>query len=302
MTTLAITDDAHWRELRSQHVGGSEVAVLFGEHPQITKFDLWNRKAGKLPEPDLSDNDRVFWGSVLEPAIAEGVRQKTGWTIRKVRRYHSMLPDLALGGTLDYEIVSHERGPGVLEIKTADWLVARGWEDSEPPISYMLQVQAYLACTGRGWGCMAVLVGGNDLRLFEYERRNATISIIRNAVVDFWQSIRENRPPAPDYSKDGATIARLYSAVQSGKVADLSDSNRLRELIDSYQAGSASEKDGKALKETAKAEILTLIGEAERTICGDYTISAKMIPGTHLEFDRRAYRDFRINQKGVKAA
>jgi putative phage-type endonuclease len=294
MKTIPIVDDAQWHTLRRQHVGGSEVAALFGEHAQVSKFELWNRKRGTVAEPDVSGSERVFWGSVLEPAIAEGVRLKTGWKVNKVHRYHSMLPDLGLGGSLDYEVVGHERGPGVLEIKTADWLIVRGWEDGEPPLSYELQVQAYLACTGRAWGCMAVLVGGNELRLFDYERRPKTIDIIEAEVAAFWRSIAEDNPPKPDFSRDGAMIAKLYATVAPGKALDLSDSNRLPELIADYRRGSAQEKEGASIKSAAKAEILPLIGDAERVICGAATISAKTIAGSHIEYDRRAYRDFRI--------
>lgn len=302
MTTIPIKDDEHWRELRSKHVGGSEVAALFGEHPQVSRFALWNRKKGTVQEPTLSDNERVFWGTILEPAIAQGVASKTGWNVRKVRRYYSLLPDLALGGSLDFEVVAHERGPGILEIKTADWLIARGWEDGEPPLSYELQVQAYLACTGRSWGCMAVLIGGNNLRLFEYERRPKTIDIIKSEVQWFWQSIRENKPPPPNYAQDGATIGRLYSSVASGKTVDMSNSNRLPELIGDYRRGAAMEKDGKAIKDTAKAEILPIIGDSERVICGNATISASKIAAKHIEFERSEYRDFRVNVKKEKAA
>lgn len=299
---IQIKDEAHWRELRAQHVGGSEIAALFNEHPQISRFELWNRKAGRVAEPVMSDNERVFWGTILEPAIAQGVATKTGWNVRKVHRYHSMIPALGLGGSLDYEIVAHHKGPGILEIKTADWLIARGWEDGEPPLSYELQVQAYLACTGRAWGCMAVLIGGNELRLFEYERRQKTIDIISAEVAAFWLSIRENKPPPPDYTQDGVTIGKLYASVALGKSVDMSDSNRLPELIDDYQRGAALEKEGAALKEASKAEILPLIGDAEKVICGATTISASMVAGAHVEFDRKPYRSFRINTKKDKAA
>lgn len=302
MKTIAIKDDAQWHGLRAQHVGGSEVAALFGEHPQVSPFELWCRKKGTVAEPELSDNDRVFWGKVLEPAIAEGVAAKTGWNVQKVRRYHSLLPEVGLGGSLDYEIVAHERGPGVLEIKTADWLIARRWEDGEPPLSYELQVQSYLACTGRAWGCMAVLIGGNELRLFEYENRPKTIEIIKTEVATFWQSIADDKPPKPDYERDVATIGRLYASTTSGKTVDMSTSNRLPELIADYQRGAAEEKSGQAIKAAAKGEMLTLIGDAERVVCGSAAISCKMIAGTHIEYDRREYRDFRINEKKEKAA
>lgn len=301
MTTLPVRDEAHWKDLRAQHVGGSEVAALFGEHAQITPFELWHRKAKNIPEPDLSDNERVMWGSILEPAIAAGVSKKRDWTVRKVRRYLSN-PEVGLGGSLDYEVVAQaNRGPGVLEIKTADWLVAKQWEDGEPPLSYMLQVQSYLALTGRSWGCMAVLVGGNDLRLFEYERRPATIQIIETKVREFWQSIRDGKEPKADFAKDAATVSALYASTEEGKIIDLSTSNRAPELIANYQKAAADEKDAETRKKAAKSELLTLIEDAEVALCGLAKISAKMIKGSHIEYDRKDYRDFRVTAKKAAA-
>jgi putative phage-type endonuclease len=299
---IRIESDDHWHALRRQHIGGSEVAALFGEHPRVTRYELWNRKKERLPDPDLSDNERVFWGTILEPAIAQGVGAKTGWTIRKVRRYFSRRPELALGASLDYEIVAHDRGPGVLEIKTADWLIVRAWEDGEPPLSYELQLQSYLACTGRSWGCIGVLVGGNELRLFEYDRRPRTVAAIEAEVATFWRSIEEDKPPKPDWEKDGVAVSRLYSEVMAGKTIDLGASNRVPELIANYQAGAAQEKAGKTAKDAAKAELLTLIGDAERATCGDFTISCKTVAGAAIAYERKPYRDFRVNERKAKAA
>ena len=302
MNAIALQSDAHWHELRAKNVGGSEVAALFGEHPQLTKFELWHRKAGLLPDPDFTGNDRIFWGQTLEPAIAAGVAELHGWGVRKVRRYlqHPAVP--GFGGSLDYEITGHERGPGVLEVKTADWLVVRGWEDGEPPLNYELQVQAYLAITGRAWGAMAVLVGGNDLRLFQYERRPQTIAIIEEAVAEFWETIRAGTPPKPDFRTDGDAIVRLYQAVTAGKTVDMSEDNRLPALVAEYKAAGAQEKAGKEAKDAAKAEILTKIGDAEMVVCGPAKISAKTVAGTHIAYDRQSYRDFRISVKKEKSA
>lgn len=297
MRTIRIESDAHWRDLRKKHVGGSEVAALFGEHAQVSRFDLWQRKAGKVEEPDLSENERVFWGTILEPAVAQGIASKTGWRVQKVHRYHSMLPELGLGASLDYEIVAHERGPGVLEIKTADWLIVRDWDEGEPPLAYELQVQAQLRCTGRAWGAIGVLVGGNDLRLFEYERRPRTFEIIDREVLEFWASIVANKPPKPDFARDSETISKLYRDVEAGKFIDLTGSNRAPELIADYVRGRDQEKEGSAVKDAAKAELLTLIGDAERATCGKATISAKTVAATHISYDRKAYRDFRISEK-----
>jgi predicted phage-related endonuclease len=297
-----ITSDDQWRELRRRHVGGSEVAALMGHHPRLTRFELWHRKKGNVPEPDFTGDDRVFWGATLEPAIAMGVAKLQGWNVRKVRRYFLNplvvigAEEFGLGGSLDYEIVSHERGPGVLEIKTADWLIARQWEDGTPPIEYELQLQTYLALTARDWGAIAVLVGGNDLRIFLYDRRPKIISYIEQETRRFWESVKADTPPKPDFQLDAETIGALYGASAPGKAIDLTGDNRLPELISQYRLGGEYERKGKALKTEAKAEILEKIRDAEVVTCGLDKITAKQVAATQIAYERSAYRDFRLSK------
>ncbi len=75
MKTTQIRDDAHWHRLRSEHVGGSEVAALFGEHAQLTKFELWHQKNGTLPT-SFEETKRMTWGKRLEATIAAGVAER----------------------------------------------------------------------------------------------------------------------------------------------------------------------------------------------------------------------------------
>jgi putative phage-type endonuclease len=279
MPFIKVLSTEHWHQLRAQHVGASEVGALFGEHAHTTLFELWHQKAKTLPAPDLSDNERVQFGLIMEPAIAEAARRKTGWTIRKVHRYYTMRPECRAGASLDYEILGHPKGPGLLEIKTADWLVAKRWGDGVP-IHYELQVQHGLMCCGRQWGVIALLVGGNDLRIFPYEARPKTAELIQRRIDLFWASIEANEPPAPDFGRDHDAIAALHRDASPGKVVDLSDSNRLPELLAEYEHATAERRQYERAAKVLRAEILMTLGDAELAICGEWTIKASTVAGT----------------------
>lgn len=303
MSAVEIALPAARQELRARHVGASEVAALFGASPYMTAFELWHIKRGALPAPDLDDSDRVFWGQVLEPAVAQGAAALRGWTVRKVRRYSPHQRVAGMGASMDFEIIAHERGAGCLEIKNVDRLVYRDtWEDGEPPLHIELQLQHQLACTGRSWGAIAALIGGNDLKVFERERRPVTIAKIEAAVAAFWASIEAGREPKPDFLADAAAIAALHRDATTGKVEDMTGDNRLAELCALYRAAADAEKAAGEAKDAAKAEMLTKIGDAERVICGPHTISAKTVAGGPVAYERAPYRNFRLTTKKEAAA
>lgn len=255
---------AEQRAIRARRIGASEVGALFGLDPYCTRFELWHRKRGSLPEEDMSDNAHVFWGDVLEPAIARGVALREGWKVRKVRR-DAPHPELdCLGATLDYEVVGHEDGRAALEIKTADTWAAKRWADGLPPLRYQLQLQTQLDCTGCKWGAIAVLVGGNDLRVFRFDRHESAIARVRAEVAAFWRSIEAGEEPQPDWHADAETVAQLYGVTSAGSVLDLSDDVRFNELCRAYVAHAAVERQAQAGQAAAKAELLTLIGAAAK--------------------------------------
>lgn len=274
-----IDSEEQWRALRRTHCGGSEIGALFGESSYLTAFELWHQKKGLVPEPDLSGDDRVFFGRILEQAIVEAVRQQTGWTVHRSHRYYSLQPELGLGGTPDADILAHERGPGILECKNIDSYAARAW-DGIPPLSFELQIQTYLELTDCSWACLAVLVGGNSLKLYTYERRPRAIAIIKDKVKAFWASIEAGEPPEPNFQSDADTISTLYRAAEAGKVIDLTGDAHFAELVARYEAVTALKRQYEREARALRAELLTLVGDAELALCGDVRLRASASAGS----------------------
>lgn len=242
MSETHVTHDSpQWHALRSKHVGGSEVAALFdlptSERPNymLTRFALWHIKAGNAPPPHVS-SPRPVWGLRLEAVIADAVAEQEIWKVRK-GGYVSDPTTPGLGCTLDFIIESDpdEEGPGVLETKNVDWMVhRRSWVDGEPPLHILLQHQHQLAATGYSWGCVAGLIGGNDLRLYRYKARPKLIADIRRRVREFWASIEEGREPPVDGSDSAAAVLRAMYSDPIDDIADLTQDNELPEICASY--------------------------------------------------------------------
>lgn len=281
--------------LRSRHVGASEIAALFGLSTHTSLFELWHRKAGNLPEVDLSGNNRVEAGIFLEPSIAAWIAHRTGWKVRKVRRYCAHPTVAGMGASPDYEIVGHPKGRGTLQIKNVDALAYLDWQDGQPPMAFQLQVQHEIACGGYAWGALGVLVGGNDPKVFEYDRHPAAIAKIEAAVIEFWRTVHEGIEPKPDFERDLAAIEELYAVADLGKVADLNDNSAFADACARYVAASARETEATKAKDAAKAEILSIQEDAALAVTKGFKVSTWNVAECPVSYQRSAYRGFKCS-------
>ena len=294
---VPITSPKQWHALRATHVGASEVGAVFDVHPHLTRFELWHMKKGDLIEPDAREDERMFWGLQLEDAIARGVGERTGWTMRKARRYLSLD---RLGATLDYEAHRKPDGWGVVQIKNIDWAEFSRWDDGEPPLHYELQVQQELHLTRHAWGSLGVLVGGNSLKLYERRPHGDAWNRLRDGVRSFWTSVASGEEPKPDWKRDAEAVSRVRAWAKKGKVAwALGDSDLDRQLWH-YFTAKAEERDARERARILKAKILHRMGEAE-TIVGDtWRAHAPTRPPVKIAYERRAFRDFDVTKRERK--
>jgi hypothetical protein len=166
----------------------------------------------------------------------------------------------------------------VLEVKTVDWLQAKKWGE-EPPLHYLLQNMAYQGLAGCVRGDMIVLVGGNELRRFQYDFRPAIYADILARVAAFWQSVEAGKPPKPDYTRDGATIIETIGD-PGDTLIDLSRNNRAGILACEFLDAKSRAKAADLEAETAKAELLEIIGENGTAKLEGYRIGCGMTKGS----------------------
>jgi len=296
--------EAAWHALRAQDVTSTESAAFFGLSPYVTPFELWHRKRdGAIVT--IEENDRMKWGRRMEAVIAHGIAHDLGLKIRKLNAYvrHTAT---RLGASFDFEIVGavNQDGPGLFEIKKVDELVFRDkWTEDDMPDHIECQVQHQLEVINRDWAIVGVLVGGNRAVTYRRSRNtNVGAALIAEATA-FWSSIEQGAAPAADYLQDAEFIAKLYGYAEPDKVVrvdDLPGRARVLELVDAYNGAAALAKEHEEYKQAAKAELLTLIGDAEKVISPGFTISAGVVGEADISYHRNAYRGFRITPRKDK--
>lgn len=289
-------DDA----FRAKVVGGSEVSALFDANPWLTHFELWHRKNGTIATPDFGGDDRIEAGIRLEPVIIDWACDKWGYSKRDTPR--RLANGKGLGGHPDQAVTCPDRGDGILEVKTADWLQAKAWGD-EPPLHYQLQAMTYMGLAGVQWADLVMLVGGNELRRFQIEFRPKLYAEIERRAVAFWQSVADNAPPSADYSRDLSPLTELYRS-STDVVADLTGDNLAAIAAAEYLAADEAMKAAEKRRDAAKAELVDKMGHASEALIQGYRFRASTVAAVpdreavagEIIRGRKSYRRYSVKE------
>ena len=305
--TIQPTDQAHWLSLRKKDVTSTEVSALFGISPYMTHFELYHRKHDNL-EVTFEPNERMKWGSRLEAAIACGIIEDQKWYVGQKKGEYIRDVDLRMGASFDWGVTIGNSletyKDALLEIKNVDSLAFRdGWiidgDNVEAPPHIELQVQQQLALSGFEVAYIGALIGGNRVVLIKRIPDPKVIEAIKEKIKTFWKSVDSHSEPRPDFVRDSDIISRLYSFAEPGKVFNADE--QVSKLAFAYKQAAQAVKEATERKDAAKAEILTLVGSAEKVIGETFTISAGLTGPTHIEaYERKGFRNFKISWKKEK--
>jgi putative phage-type endonuclease len=267
-----------WLEMRTRYVGASQCAALWGVQANysLSHWALWQIKAGHAPEPQI-DGPRLRWGRELEKVVGLAYAAETNATVTTGR--YAIADDCpGMAASLDFEIEADPdgefTGPGVLETKNTDWLIhKRTWTDGEPPLHILLQLQHQLGCTGYGWGVIAALIGGNDLRFYRYAARPGLIAQIKERIRAFWASVAEDRPPPVDGSDSAATVLRALYPETTDEPLDLTFDNELPDICSRLLDASTRRRDAEKAEAEAKNQLAAKVEGHTRVHAAGYWIN-----------------------------
>lgn len=249
-------------------IGGSDAPAVVGESPYKGAYQVWAEKCGLVP-PDNLEGEHLELGLVIEPYMAgKYMREHPGRTVIGARDLpnaglcmHPTIP--YMGCHLDAEIHGDPRGVGVLQIKSTGF-DDEEWRTSMPDHVY-IQTQHEMECRGATWGAVAVLFGAPQLhtRIIEIDRNPDLIEVVMHAEAELWRRV-ENGGPPPARGIDIPTLKRMYPNVLSGAGEEIDLPEAAVQWDADYIRGAAIEKDGKRIKDDAKAELLRALASAGR--------------------------------------
>lgn len=256
-----------WLQRRLEGIGSSEAASLWVEElaamtppekPFKTPLALYAEKTGAT-SPDSDPSERMKWGLRLEPAIAAAFAEEKQLEVIAPKPFtiwrHEGAPMQATPDRLvpDGELC-------VLEIKTAGNDRWKEWRDG-PPLKYAIQVQHQLCVMGLRRAFVAVLIGGDDFRIYDVEANDEWASQHVRRCVAFWDAVTHREQPEP-VAADVDTLRELWQQAQKGKHVRFTDP-LFDGLLDELQASKAAAKAAEEKAAAAQARLMDALKDAE---------------------------------------
>lgn len=187
-----------WLVERKKGIGGSDAAGALRLSRYQSPRSVWLDKTTEDVE-DI-DNEPMYWGRALEPAIVSALGDREGLPVRRfpymIRSKKWPWMQVNLDGLTDM---------AVIEAKNVGLRMSDEWEteDGEAlvPDHYNIQGQHACAVTGLPGVWFAVLIGGQDFRAIYVKRDDELISYLTSYLENFWQLVLNGTPPAVDGSE-----------------------------------------------------------------------------------------------------
>lgn len=297
-----------WRRNRGTYIGGSDAAAILGLSPYRTSGEVWLEKvraqdAGDLPLDPEIETRFTRWGKRLENVILDQYEEVTGFTVNRPGLTLYRHPEFPfIGGTLDGDVVTTHGDKRIVEAKSTDAFVQ--WRDQlwgpsgsdQVPDYYLIQLLQYLVVRlheGFTMGDFAVLIGGNDHRIFHiaYDRELGEMLIER--LIEFWSLVERREPPPFDYADKNALQLqrRIWNRVEGTSIVVPANYSvapsmpSVLELIIEHDDAKAEMEVALARMDTAKAQLVHIAGnnavvEIEGTGLG---IVRKQKAGYHVD-------------------
>lgn len=195
---------------RESGIGSSDAGAVLGVNPYRSPVDVYLEKTGQSEPDDLSDNQAVHFGNVLEQTVADEYARRTGSSVRRRNRTfrHADFPWMVCHP--DRTVDGYKT---ILECKTAGQYVSDKFGPNgsdQVPDEYLIQVMHQMIVMGYKKADLAVLIGGRDFRIYHlpYDAELADLIIERER--QFWQNhVEAGLAPEPQSARD---LASLYPA------------------------------------------------------------------------------------------
>jgi putative phage-type endonuclease len=252
------------KQARKTGIGGSDVAAILGLSPWKTALQVYMEKRGEIEEE--SENRFTKWGSILEPVILAEYEQQTGEKVSRpnqlIRSYRYPFMIANVDGLIEKSENGKRTYCKIVEIKTAMQFVANQWGEintDQLPDHYLTQVHHYMTVLDAQEADVAVLIGGNDFRIYNVKRDSEISKMLIEKEAAFWEMVRNGIAPAITNAEDW--LLRFENTAKDEEIEAADDDLKLLKIL--YQT-QVQIKSLEILENTIKNQVLARMGENKK--------------------------------------
>lgn len=285
-----------WLTMRKKGIGASDSSAILGLSPYTTALEVYTDKVGTLKEVEA---EHKTMGNIMEPVIAKLYAKKRGVTLQKPIPVHVHPEHEWFRASLDYV---YENGNCIVECKNSRTPVGWGEEGTdEVPKLYWIQAQHQMAVSGIDFCDIAVLIGGQDFRIYSINKDKSFCELLIQVLRDFWfNHVLPRIPPEPDWEHPSthALMGRIHTEI-TDNVIELgwAETRQAKEIIFLQE----TEKEARKQINELKGKLRHAIGDARAaTLQNGWTIARNQISRGSYVVDATTYIDMRIKQNTKK--
>lgn len=262
------------QELRKKGLGGSEIAAVAGIHPYLTALDVYLEKIGLKEE---SQNRYQEWGHRLEPVLGAAYADRLRGVARLERASTLLHPSEPwILCTPDF-ILPLENEPRGLECKARGSYDAHRWGPDgtdEVPDEVAAQCHWGMMVTGLGRWDVAVLLGGNDFRVYTLHYDADIAKYLRELGHGFWfGNVVSETPPTLDGSESAQHFVKKLFPTNDAVMIDATELHD--QLCQALRVARRTRVKAKEIESMWEARVKAAIGPHAGILGRDYKVTWK---------------------------
>lgn len=282
-------------------IGGSMCAAIMGLDRHTTPYDAWLRFTDPSTRTDISGEEQIIWGNLLEVPVGMEAARRLGIEVVHAPELvkHAALPFMQahvdfLAPTVGAGLECKNRG--LLMLKQYDLINEDAETEDRVLPTEAMQCHHYMTVTGLKRWYLAVLVGGQRLLTFKFDRDEALCARIEQACTEFWGYVERGEPPPPVNVED---CHKLWPSHKTNAVV----------VDEEFLPVAARRAELKALVKASEEElefidfrVKSTMRDAEKMVCGNKTLFTWTQNKPSKEFDvKGALHDLRASELCIAA-
>lgn len=309
-----------WLDKRRSGIGGSDVAAVLGLNPYRTPLDVYSSKVNPVKE---ETSESAHFGILLEDLVSKEFQRRTGMKAQKVNHMFRDPEHDWMIANIDRALVNPEIQKNVrpilkpeeitkangrlmttdiaLECKTCSAYKSGLWspsqeedikagnlyEEHEIPLYYETQIQWYCGILRLRGMFLAVLIGGQEYRMYWIKANPEVFEAIKNKCSEFWHEHVLKKVPPEAQTQDDAL--KLFPE-SNGKTVEANT-----ELVTAYGEFARLNAEIKELekrKDEYKTQLITGLKDNEiLTIAGEKVLTYKTQSSRRLDMNKLKKED-----------